>query len=95
MLEETAEYFSRRDGISGVCLRLPAVRDPDDAARARFFANSGQAYQEILALPDAERRERVAAIWAQCEENRASGNPAPNLPPSRSGLSPRDGWSRG
>ena len=72
MLEETAEYFSRRDGISGVCLRLPAVRDPDDAARARFFANGGQAYQEILALPDAERRERVAAIWAQCEENRAS-----------------------
>jgi NAD(P)-dependent dehydrogenase (short-subunit alcohol dehydrogenase family) len=56
MLEETAEYFSRRDGISGVCLRLPAVRDPDDAARARFFANGGQAYQEILALPDAERR---------------------------------------
>ena len=32
ILEETAEYFSRRDGISGVCLRLPAVRDPDDAA---------------------------------------------------------------
>ena len=40
--------------------------------RAGFFASGGQAYQEILALLDAERRERVAAIWAQCEENRAS-----------------------
>ena len=30
--------------------------------RAGFFASGGQAYQEILALLDAERRERVAAI---------------------------------
>ena len=38
ILEETAEYFSRRDGISGVCRRLPAVRDPADAPRARSLS---------------------------------------------------------
>jgi len=38
ILEGTTEYFSWRDGISDVCLSLPAVRDPDDAPRARSLS---------------------------------------------------------
>ena len=70
ILEETAEYFWRRDGISGVCLRLPSVRDPDDKERARFMGGMGNAYAELMELPEAERRERVAAIWAECDRMR-------------------------
>ena len=103
MLEETAEYFSRRDGISGVCLRLPAVRDPDDAARARFFANGAKPIRRYsrcrtpnagnASLRSGHSAKKTAPVASP--KNRASGNPAPNLPPSRSGLSPRDRWSRG
>ena len=84
ILEETAEYFWRRDGISGVCLRLPAVRDPDDATRARFFAGGGQPYRELFELPDAERQQRAAEIWAQCAQMRAD----------RASEKPRQ-WKRG
>lgn len=82
--EETAEYFWRRDGISGVCLRLPAVRDPDDKERARFMAGAGQAYVELMALPEVERKERAAEIWAQVAETRRE----------RSSEKPRQ-WRRG
>lgn len=84
ILEETAEYFWRRDGISGVCLRLPAVRDPDDTTRAGLFAGGGQAYRELMELPETERRERAAEIWALCDKNRQQ----------RSSEKPRQ-WQRG
>ena len=69
-LEETAEYFWRRDGISGVCLRLPAVHDPDDKERARRMGGQGRAYGELMELPEAERQDRAAEIWAQVEQSR-------------------------
>ncbi len=80
MLEDTAEYFWRRDGISGVCLRLPGVHDPENKARAGFGAGMGPAYQELMALPEAEKQERVRAVWAQCEQmrqERAAEKPRP------------------
>jgi len=71
ILEDTADYFWRRDSISSVCLRLPAVHDPDDSTRAKF-ASGSQAYREFFELPRAEQRERAAEIWAQCAKNRDS-----------------------
>ncbi len=86
ILEETAEYFWRRDGISGVCLRLPAVHDPNDKIRMRFGAGMGQAYAELIGLPEAERRKRASAIWAECarmRQDRSCEKPRPqrtNIP---------------
>jgi len=70
VLEETAEYFWRRDGISGVCLRLPFVFDPENKARRRFGAGGQEHYAELLALPADQQTERVQAIWAQCAQMR-------------------------
>ncbi len=70
ILEETAEYFWRRDGISGVCLRLPGVHDPENEARARFGAGMGKAYAQLMALPEAERQQSARVVWAQCERMR-------------------------
>ena len=80
ILEETAEYFWRRDGISGVCLRLPFVFDPENKARMRFGGDTQDDFAELMALPKAQRDERVQAIWAQCalsQKERASEKPRP------------------
>ncbi|NKB68710.1 MAG: NAD-dependent epimerase/dehydratase family protein [Candidatus Latescibacteria bacterium] len=80
ILEDTAEYFWRRDGISGVCLRLPGVFDPENNARRRF-ANRGQQMAELMALPQDQQAEQVRAIWAQCEQmrqQRVAEKPRPN-----------------
>ena len=68
VLEETAEYFWRRDGISGVCLRLPFVFDPDNKNRRRFAAGAQDHYAELLNLSPQQQAERVQSIWAQCAE---------------------------
>lgn len=89
VLEETAEYFWRRDGISGVCLRLPFVFDPDNKARRRFGAGTQDHYAELLALPADQQRERVQAIWAQCAQMRQErAAEKPNLKPSKEPLTP-------
>ena len=59
-LEETAMYFWRRDGSSSVCLRLPAVHDPDDKERAQRMGGQGQAYIKLMhcRTPNAEHVRR-------------------------------------
>lgn len=68
VLEETAEYFWCRDGISGVCLRLPFVFDPDNKNRRRFAAGAQDHYTELLNLSPQQQTERVQSIWAQCAQ---------------------------
>ena len=72
VLEATAAYFWRREGISGVCLRLPAVYELDHGSSALrdFVAESRQACQEILALPDDRRAARAALVVARTESMR-------------------------
>ena len=89
ILEGTTEYFSWRDGISGVCLSLPAVRDPDDAPRALL-----RQWRPSLS-GDIRVAGRRTPGTRRCDLGTVRRNAAPNLPPSRSGLSPSDRWSRG
>ena len=75
VLEETAAYFWRREGISSVCLRLPAVYEAEEDRRERAeqrFSRAAETYGELMNLPEAERRERVGDILAQIEELRAA-----------------------
>lgn len=82
MLEDTAAYFWRREGISGVCLRLPFVFDPESSARRRRPGGRGtdDFYAELLALEPAEQQARVEALWAQSDQmrrERAAEKPRP------------------
>ena len=75
VLEETADYFWRREEISGVCLRLPGVFEVSEENRHRigeFIAEARKAYDEVLNLADAEGKERVQKILARIEELRAA-----------------------
>jgi nucleoside-diphosphate-sugar epimerase len=71
ILEDTAAYFWRRDGISGVSLRLPGVRDPDRAGGTGRGAQVKKTYEEMLALPKDQLRERVGQIWEASRQMRS------------------------
>jgi nucleoside-diphosphate-sugar epimerase len=73
IMEETAAYFWRREGISGICMRLPAVYEiveGQESVLKDFVARSLAAYQEITALPQAEQRARVRHLIARIERMR-------------------------
>ncbi len=77
VLEEIAAYFWRREGISGVCLRLPAVCEP--GARAERWYNNGlprfrEAFARLMELPEEERREKVNRLIAHFDAARSSGD---------------------
>jgi len=73
VLEETAAYFWRREGISSVCLRLPAVYEIDDRRTGlkEFVSRSRHSYQEFLALPHAVQEARVRQLISAFETLRA------------------------
>ncbi|MFN2285834.1 MAG: NAD-dependent epimerase/dehydratase family protein [Anaerolineae bacterium] len=74
MLEETAAYFWRREGISGVCLRFPGVMNPTLrwGNWMRFFAQGAHAaFDAVLALPPEKRTARIRAIVDRAEARRA------------------------
>jgi nucleoside-diphosphate-sugar epimerase len=71
--EAIADYFWRRDGISSVNLRLPAVYEvqPERMGwikehRIRFR----EAFDQLMALPEAERQERVRNAIARFDAGR-------------------------
>ena len=73
IMEATAAYFWRREGISGVCLRLPGVFEMNDERMARMGEHAQRAKEnigELLELPEAEQRARVEDIWAEIETRR-------------------------
>jgi len=74
VLEETADYFWRREGISGVCLRLPGVFDTASpwASRMKGFGPMRmKAFQELKEMPEEERRQRIARVIEEFETHRA------------------------
>jgi nucleoside-diphosphate-sugar epimerase len=71
--EEIAAYFWRREGISSVNLRLPAVYEatPEHMARIQEYARRfREAFQQLLALPEGQRRARVQAMIARFDATR-------------------------
>jgi nucleoside-diphosphate-sugar epimerase len=73
--EAIADYYWRREGISGVCLRLPAVYEVDESGETRFAAFRArvtQAVDDLLALSEAERRKRVNDLVARFEALRVA-----------------------
>ena len=74
IIEEIGAYFWRREGVSSVFLRLPAVFEiaGEATARVRAFIDGVRAQTEaLLALPETERRAEVATIIAGFEALRA------------------------
>jgi nucleoside-diphosphate-sugar epimerase len=72
--EEIAAYFWRRDGISGVCLRLPAVHEGTEERLKRLAQGRPRMKElvaEYLALPQAERETRVRRMGQKYEQWRA------------------------
>ena len=73
VLEETAAYFWRRERISGVCLRFPFVFHTAApwAEQARGFSRRWrQAFEELMALSETERRARIDPLVAEFEAQR-------------------------
>lgn len=74
VLEETAAYFWRREGISGACLRFPFVLriTSEWAPRIKGFLEMRQeAFAELAALPEAEQRARIDPLLAEFDVRRA------------------------
>lgn len=73
IMEETAEYFWRREGLSGVCLRLPFVYELDSERRpryAQFRKRRAARYGELFSCDGEAQREQVARVFALIEEMR-------------------------
>jgi nucleoside-diphosphate-sugar epimerase len=79
VLEQTAAYFWRRDGISGVCLRFPFVYVVGErsarsvehqARRKRYYARAKQAFEDLSAMPEAERKAHVLKLIADYDAAR-------------------------
>jgi nucleoside-diphosphate-sugar epimerase len=73
IMEETAAYFWRREGISSVCLRLPAVYEvtkEQSNVLLEFVSRSQQAYAELMALSEREQRARAQQVMDRFEQLR-------------------------
>lgn len=74
-VEEIGRYFWRRDGISGVQLRLPFVYSdfPGFRERIKRFIGAGRgALDELMQRPEAELREMAQEAIAKRDEMRAA-----------------------
>ncbi len=78
IVEEIADYFWRREGISGVSLRLPMVYEVEEDAPGSMEETRGwieqiiATHRAIIGLPGAERTARVQALMARFEALRTS-----------------------
>jgi hypothetical protein len=74
-VEEIGRYFWRRDGISGVQLRLPFVYSANPELRMRiqrFMGGNRAALVELMHKPEAELREMAQDAIAKRDEMRAA-----------------------
>lgn len=75
MIEEIGGYFWRREGVSSVFLRFPAVYDlhaPGPSILRAFVELCHGQTAAVLTLPERERAERVRGIVADFERRAAS-----------------------
>lgn len=73
IMEQTAAYFWRREGISSVCLRLPAVYEitPDGAGLlGDFVERSRRDHIALMSLAEPERQARVSELIDSFEQLR-------------------------
>ena len=73
VIEEIADYFWRREGISSVNLRLPGVYEvrAERMERWRMFAGRfREAFGEFIALPKEEQRARIERAVAKYDATR-------------------------
>lgn len=74
ILEAIASYFWRREGISSICLRLPAVYEANGERGnllLEFVSLCRRDTEELLALPPVQQRTRVSEIIERTEQLRA------------------------
>ena len=75
VLEDIADYYWRRDGISGVSLRLPGVHDvpaQGESRLGRLIANAQESHSKLMGLSGEQRRTRVEEIFRRIADARAS-----------------------
>jgi nucleoside-diphosphate-sugar epimerase len=74
VLEEIAAYYWRREGISGVQLRLPAVLHITEEFRAmvnQFAPITRQAFERVQALSASDQVQRARQLIAEVDAGRA------------------------
>ena len=69
VMEETAAYFWRREGVSSVCLRLPYVYNPRPD-RGGHRERGKKRFADLMALPEAEQRELMDRVRDFIERGR-------------------------
>ncbi len=75
MVEEIGAYYWRRDGISSVAMRFPAVYHAGFTENEHFQrkrVTMRLLFDELLALPESERRARIATARQQALDYRAT-----------------------
>ena len=73
VIENVGDYYWRRDGISSVALRLPGVHrqgHQGSEGHRRRVGRGRALLDELAALPEAQRQERLAAIREKTVEYR-------------------------
>lgn len=73
VLEDIAGYFWRREGISGACLRIPAVLPPEqnDEGHVRaFVARCRRELEELDSLSLRDRCERLGSLMGRLAQTR-------------------------
>lgn len=71
--EDIGDYFWRKEGISSINVRLPGVYEWDEnrAENMRMFAGRFiQAWNDLMALPEQERRDKVSQVIARFDATR-------------------------
>lgn len=74
IIEDTGAYFWRREGLSSVFLRFPAVYDLDEGKTPllkTFVIECREQTETLLSMPEAERAQRVQNIIATFEQKAA------------------------
>ena len=75
MTEEIGAYFWRREGISSVFLRFPAVYDtntPEPSMLMGFIEGCRRETAAVMALPEPDRTRRVQEVIADFERRAAA-----------------------
>ena len=74
IVEEIADYYWRRDGISSISLRMPWVYEMNSEMEwmlKKAYPYVQKGYTDLLALPPAERKETARQMVKELDEKRA------------------------
>jgi len=86
IVEQIAAYYWRRDRITSLCLRLPAVLPPESERfkmYRQFFSGTLQVVSEMGRLPEPDRLKRyqqLTELWQNVRSQRALQKPFQDWP---------------